>query len=134
MCVLSLSRNILGLHVSGTAVPPVSSIVRKWKRTYTIADTEAFIASARWRYAWTYRRYALHCYMRKADSDEAAWTAFARCVFAHSVPMHWRGPTSIVFRYLDIGKYMYWCGENEAVLVNHDLIRDPDPRVPTDPL
>ena len=96
---------------------------------YNEDDARAFIASARWRYAWTYRKWAEHWYARKADHDDADWTRFARFVYAQSRPMHWKGPNSMVFNYWDNQKWMYWCAENEAILVNRAVIRDPDPRV-----
>jgi hypothetical protein len=98
---------------------------------YTVDDARAFIASARWRYAWTYRKFAPHWYTRREDaSDRDAWTAFARYVWENGVPMHWKGGTTMVSRYTDIGEFMYWCGSaDEDVQVNKARITSPDVRV-----
>ncbi len=96
--------------------------------------TREFIATARWRYAWTYRKWAEHWYTRRADAaDEAAWTAFARHVWAHGTPMHWKGGTTMVTRYWDdpSGEWMYWVGSpDDDILINRARVRDPDPRTP----
>ena len=92
-------------------------------------DARAFIASARWRYAWTYRKWAEHWYTRREDTvDRGAWQAFARFVYTRSRPMHWKGGNSKVFSYWDDDVWMYWCAEDEDVLVNRAMIRSPDPR------
>jgi hypothetical protein len=101
----------------------------------TADQARAFIASARWRYAWTYRRFAPHWYTRRADAaDEAAWTAFARYVWARGTPMHWRGPKSMAFNYTDIDGWMYWCARDEGILVNKARILETDPRTRADTL
>jgi hypothetical protein len=93
-----------------------------------------FTATARWRYAWTYRKWAEHWYTRREDaSDREAWTQFARFVWEHSRPLHWKGGSTMICRYWDDvdSGFMYWCGSgDENVLVNRARILDPDPRTP----
>lgn len=98
---------------------------------YTLDNAREFIRTARWKYAYTYRRWAEHWYTRKADAnDPEEWTRFARFVWEHSRPLHWKGGTTMVFRYWDDNGYMYWCAEDEEVLVNRARILDHDPRTP----
>jgi hypothetical protein len=97
----------------------------------TEGEARAFIATAHWRYAWTYRKWAEHWYTRREDaSDRDGWQAFAQFVHTQSRPMHWKGPSSMVFNYTDLDGWMYWCAENEEVLVNKARIRSPDVRLP----
>jgi hypothetical protein len=96
---------------------------------YTLDDARAFISTARFRFAST-MKWAPHFYVRCADCDASAWRAFARYVYAHAVPWHWKGPKSFVYQYCDIDGFMYWCAEDEAILVNRAKIHEPDQRTP----
>jgi hypothetical protein len=97
----------------------------------TEEEAREFIATARWRWAHTYAKWAPHWYVRKADSDPVEWTRFARFVWREGTDMHWRGGTTMVTRYWDHDGFMYWAGsEHEEVLVNRARILEPDPRTP----